>query len=121
MSTTPKDIDDYLSTVAEPARSTLEQLRRDIRAAAPDAVEVISYQIPTFRHHGMLVSFAAFKEHCSFFPGTAIEGFRDELKSYKTGKGTIRFPSDEPLPAALVTRIVQARIAQNEALRPAKA
>ena len=112
-----KDVDDYLARVPEEARATLEKLRQTIRSAAPKAVEVISYQIPMFKYHGMLVGFAAFKDHCSFFPGAAvIEAYKDELKRYDTSKGTIRFPAGKPLPAALVRKLVKARMKQNEAM-----
>lgn len=110
------DVDEYLARVPKDARVTLEKLRQTIRAAAPKAVEVISYQIPMFKYHGMLAAFAAFKDHCSFFPGAAvIEAHKDELSRYDTSKGTIRFPAGKPLPAALVKKLVKARIKQNEA------
>ena len=108
-------VDDYLATLPEDARATLEKLRKTIKAAAPKATEGISYQMPMFKHHGMLVGFAAFKDHCSFFPGAKpVATFKDELKDYKTSKGTIRFPIGKPLPAALVKKIVKARIEENE-------
>ena len=112
----PKTIDDYLARVPEEARATLEKLRQTIRAAAPKAVEVISYQMPTFKLDGrMLVSFAAFKNHCSFFPGAApIKAHAKDLMSYATSKGTIRFPTSKSLPAALVRKLVKARIKENE-------
>jgi uncharacterized protein YdhG (YjbR/CyaY superfamily) len=110
-------VDDYLAQVPEEARATLEKLRKTIKNAAPGAVEIISYQIPTFKLDGrMLVSFAAFKNHCSFFPGAAgIKAHANELKSYQTSKGTIRFPIGKPLPAALVKKLVKARIEENAA------
>jgi len=108
-------VDDYLATLPADARATLEKLRKTIKAAAPKATEGISYQMPMFKHHGMLVGFAAFKDHCSFFPGAKpVATFKDELKDYKTSKGTIRFPIGKPLPAALVKKIVKARIEENE-------
>lgn len=112
------DVDSYLAACSEPHRSTLEKLRATIRSAVPkDATEVISYGMPSFRYKGGLVGYAAFKQHCSFFPmsGRVVEEFADELKPYKTSKGTIQFPVDKPLPAALVRKMVKARIAQNEA------
>ncbi|MGH9875852.1 MAG: iron chaperone [Pyrinomonadaceae bacterium] len=111
------DVDSYLSKVTPEARATLEKLRKTIKAAVPKAVEVISYDIPTFKLDGrMLVSYAAFKNHCSFFPGAApIKEHEDELKSYVTSKGTIRFPTGKPLPAALVKKLVKTRITENEA------
>jgi uncharacterized protein YdhG (YjbR/CyaY superfamily) len=112
-----KTVDEYLALVPEPARSTLEKVRATIRAAAPpEATEAISYGIPTFRHNGALVAFGAFTRHCSFFPMSAslVEEFKDELKNYRTSKGTIQFPVDKPLPSALVKKMVKARIAQNK-------
>lgn len=112
------DVEAYLAACPEPHRTTLIRIREMIRAAAPkEATEVISYGMPAFRYKGGLVGYAAFKEHCSFFPmsGRLVEEFADELKPYKTSKGTIQFPVDKPLPAALVRRMVKARIAQNEA------
>lgn len=113
----PETVDDYLSTVPEDARAALTRLRETIKATAPTATETISYGIPTYKHHGHLVGFAAFKNHCSFFPmsSTVIEAHSDELADYGTSKGTIRFPVDKPLPAALVRKLVRERIAENEA------
>ena len=107
----------YLRAVPPAPRAALQRLRETIKAAAPDATEVISYGIPSFKHHGYLVGFAAFKHHCSFFPGTALNAFKKELASYETSKGTIRFTADKPLPAALVRKLVKARVAQNERKR----
>jgi uncharacterized protein YdhG (YjbR/CyaY superfamily) len=111
------DVEGYLATVTPEARATLEKLRKTIKAMVPDAVEVISYDIPTFKLNGrMLVSYAAFKDHCSFFPGAApIKAHEDELKSYVTSKGTIRFPTGKPLPATLVKKLVRTRIDENAA------
>jgi uncharacterized protein YdhG (YjbR/CyaY superfamily) len=110
-----KTVDEYLAALPEEARATLEKIRKAIKAAAPKATEVISYQMPMYKHHGMLIGFAAFKNHCSIFPGTgAIERHKDELKSYGTSKGTIRFPIGKPLPAALVKKLVKERVAENE-------
>ncbi len=112
----PKNIDEYLAGVPEPARSTLNKIRAAIRSAAPpEATETISYRIPAFKYKGMLVWFAAFSNHCSLFPTAAvIEAFKNELKGFSTSKGTIHFPTDKPLPAALVRKLVKARVAQNE-------
>ena len=112
------EVDAYLAQVPEPARTTLEKVRAMIRAAAPaDATEAISYKIPSFQYKGALVWYAAFKRHCSFFPMdlSLLDEFGEELKKYKTSKGTIQFPVDEPLPKKLVTRIVKARVSLNEA------
>ena len=114
----PKDIDEYLATVPEPAHRTLSRIRAAIRAAAPpEATEAISYGMPAFKYKGGLVAFAAFTNHCSFFPmsSSVIAAFKEELSGYETSKGTIRFPLDKPLPAALVKKLVKARVAQNEA------
>ncbi|HEV7745359.1 MAG TPA: DUF1801 domain-containing protein [Pyrinomonadaceae bacterium] len=111
------EVEKYLAKVPSEHRATLEKLRKTIKTAAPKAVEVISYGIPTFKLDGrMLVSYAAFKEHCSFFPGAApIKAHESELKSYETSKGTIRFPTSKPLPAALVRKLVKTRIDENQA------
>jgi len=116
--TTAKDIDGYLAGVPADARAALEKLRKAIRAAASTAEEGISYQMPAFKYQGRpLAYFAAFTNHCSFFPTSTavIDGHKDELKPYPTSKGTIQFPTDRPLPAALVRKLVRARIAEIEA------
>jgi len=111
---TPKTVEDHLAAVPEPARSTLQLVRKAIRSAMPaEATEAISYGIPAFMYNGPLVWFAAFSNHCSLFPGASvIKAFKNELKGYKTSKGTIHFPVDKPLPAALVKRMVKARLAE---------
>lgn len=111
------DVEAYLARVPEPARTTLEKMRSMIRAAAPkDATEAISYGIPSFQYKGGLVWYAAFKKHCSFFPmdHSLEEEFAEELKRYKTSKGTIQFPVDEPLSKKMVSRIVKARVTLNK-------
>jgi uncharacterized protein YdhG (YjbR/CyaY superfamily) len=112
----PKNIDEYLARVPDPARSTLNKIRAVIRSVVPrEATETISYGIPAFKHKGVLVWFAAFSKHCSLFPGSSVlEAFKNELKGFKTSKGTIQFPVDKPLPVALVKKLVKARLAQNE-------
>ena len=112
----PKNIDDYMATLPEKQREVLESLRQTIKETAPKAEEVISYMMPAFKYHGVLVYFAAFKNHCSFFPGNGglTESLKDELKDYKTSKGTISFTVDKPLPKELVKKIVLERMAQNE-------
>ena len=112
----PKNIDEYLAGVPEPARSTLNKIRAAIRSAVPaEATETISYRIPAFNYKGMLVWFAAFSDHCSLFPtASVIEAFKNELKGFSTSKGTIQFPTDKPLPTALVKKLVKARVEQNE-------
>ncbi len=111
------EVEAYLAALPADARATLEQIRVTIKALAPKAVELISYQIPTFKLDGrMLVSYAAFKNHCSFFPGAGpLKAFADDLKSYETAKGTVRFPTSKPMPATLVRKLVKHRIAENKA------
>ena len=112
-------IDAYLAALGADKRAALEKLRKCIRAAAPKAEECISYQVPAFRLGGrMLVAFGAAANHCSFYPGAfPIDACVEELKAYDTSKGTIRFQPDRPLPAALVRKLVKARIAENERRR----
>jgi uncharacterized protein YdhG (YjbR/CyaY superfamily) len=112
----PTNVDEYLAGVPEPARSTLNKVRAAIRSAVPaEATETISYRIPAFKYKGVLVWFAAFSNHCSFFPTAAvIAAFKNELKAYSISKGTIQFPTDKPLPAGLVRKMVKMRVAQNE-------
>jgi len=109
----PQTVDDYLAAVPEPARSTLQRMRTAIRSAVPaETTEAISYGIPAFNYKGPLVWFAAFSNHCSFFPtASVIKAFKNDLKGFKTSKGTIHFPVDKPLPAALVKKMVKARLA----------
>jgi len=120
----PKDIDEYLASVPEPARTTLSKVRAAIRAAVPrEATEAITYRMPTFKYKGALLAFGAFKNHCSLFPMSlaVVAAFKKELKNFPTSKGTIHFPLDKPLPAALLKKIVKARIAQNEERKRSKA
>jgi len=112
-----KTVDEYLADVPEPARSTLKRVRAVIRSVVPaETTEVISYGIPTFKYKRGLVAFAAFSNHCSFFPlgSSVLDSFKEELKEFRVSKGTLHFPVDKPLPAALVKKIVRARIEQNE-------
>jgi uncharacterized protein YdhG (YjbR/CyaY superfamily) len=120
-SVAPKDVDEYMASVSEPARTTLRKMRATIRSVVPaDATEVISYRMPAFRHNGVLVWFAAFSDHCSLFPTAAIiEKFKNELKPFSTSKGTIQFPTNKPLPMALIKKLVKARVAQNESKKRA--
>jgi uncharacterized protein YdhG (YjbR/CyaY superfamily) len=112
----PKNVDEYLAGVPESARSILNKMRAAIRSTVPaEATETISYGMPAFKHKGVLVWFAAFSSHCSLFPtASVIEAFKSELKGFSTSKGTIHFPTDKPLPTALVKKLVKARVAQNE-------
>jgi uncharacterized protein YdhG (YjbR/CyaY superfamily) len=110
-------VDDYLAEVRPNARAALMNLRRTIKAAAPEATEGISYQVPMFKQDGHpLVSYGAATAHCAFYvmsPGL-MRAHSAELKGYELGKGSIQFPPDKPLPAALVTKLVKARLAENE-------
>ena len=116
----PKNVDEYLAGVPEPARGTLNKIRAAIRSAVPpEATEAISYGIPTFKYKGPLVWFAAFSNHCSLFPtASVVEAFKSELKGFSISKGTIQFPTDKPLPTALIKKIVKLRVAQNESKKP---
>jgi len=112
----PKSVDAYLANVPEPARTTLKKVRAAIRAAAPaETSEGISWGMPMFKYKGVLLGLAAFSNHCSVFPGPAvIAALKDELAGFHTSKGTIQFPVDKPLSAALVKKLVKARMAENE-------
>ncbi len=112
----PKNVDEYLAGIPEPARSTLSKIRMAIRSAVPpEATETISYRMPAVKYKGVLVWFAAFSNHCSLFPtASVVETFKNELKGFSTSKGTIRFPTDKPLPTALVKKLVKARVSQNK-------
>jgi uncharacterized protein YdhG (YjbR/CyaY superfamily) len=107
-------IDEYIATFPEEIQAILQEIRATIRAAAPEAEEKISYQMPTFFLKGNLVHFAAFKEHIGFYPTPAgIEQFKDELSMYKGAKGSVQFPLDEPMPLDLISRIVKFRVREN--------
>lgn len=110
-----KTVEEYLEQVPEPARSTLEKVRKSIRKAAPaGSTEKLSYGMPAFYHNGPLVAYAAFTDHCSFFPmsGGVVQELQKELKGYATAKGTIRFALDKPMPASLIQKVVKARLEQ---------
>ena len=120
--TAPRTVDEYLTNVQSDMRTALQDLRKTIRAAAPEAEEVISYGMPAFRQHGILVYYAAFKDHCSFFVGSPSvrREFSAELKPFAAGKGTFRFTPQHRLPVSVVKRIVRERIAENKARARAK-
>jgi uncharacterized protein YdhG (YjbR/CyaY superfamily) len=116
--TVPATVEGYLAALPAEPRAVLEELRATIKAAAPDATETISYQMPAFKQDGrFLVSYAAYKDHCSLFPASdaVMQGLGEELAPYFSGKGTIRFTTDTPLPAALVKKIVRVRLEENAA------
>ena len=107
-------IDDYIATFPQDTQKILQELRATIKAAAPDAEEKISYQMPTFFLNGNLVHFAAFKKHIGFYPTpSGIEAFQKELSVYDGAKGSVQFPIDEPMPLKLISRIVKFRAAEN--------
>ena len=110
----PTTIDEYIATFPHDIQILLEKLRQTIRNAAPDAKEVISYQMPAFKLNGILVYFAAFKNHIGFYPtASGIEAFKEELSKYKGGRGSVQFPIDKPLPLELVSKIVKFRVKEN--------
>lgn len=118
----PASIDEYIAACPKDVRKMLKELRKTIHAAAPEATEKISYQIPTFYLEGNLVHFAAFKDHISFFPtSSGIEAFKKELSVYKGAKGTVQFPLDQPLPLTLIGQIVKFRVKENLARAKARA
>ena len=107
-------IDEYIATFPQDIQKILKELRPTIKAAAPDAEEKISYQMPTFFLNGNLVHFAAFKKHIGFYPTpSGIEAFQKELSVYDGAKGSVQFPIDEPMPLKLISRIVKFRVAEN--------
>ncbi len=111
-----KTVDEYLARLSEPSRGALQRVRTIVRdVIPPEATEVISYGIPTFKYNGMLMSFAAFSNHCSVFPGAGpIEEFQKDLKNFRTARGTIQFAPEKPLPSRLLKKLVKARIEENE-------
>ena len=112
--TSSTTIDEYISGFPSDVQVVLQTLRQTIHQAAPDAVEKISYGMPTFTLKGNLVHFGAFKTHIGFYPTpSGIEKFKDELAVYKGAKGSVQFPLDEPLPLDLVRRIVEFRVEEN--------
>lgn len=121
---TSVDVDAFLAALPSETSTALENLRRAIRAAAPDAEESINYGVPAFKYRGRpLVSFGAAKGHCSFYVQSpaVMDAHGDELASYDTSKGTVRFPPDKPLPDALVAKLVRARLAETDATaKPAR-
>jgi uncharacterized protein YdhG (YjbR/CyaY superfamily) len=114
-------MDEYIESQPQEMRPILSRLRKTIRAAAPKAQETISYQIPTFKYHGNLVHFAAWKTHIGFYPtSSGIREFSSELRSYKLSRGTVQFPLDRPIPYGLIGRIVRFRVKENRARAEAK-
>jgi len=119
--TTANGIDEHIAAFPPATQQMLQQLRKTIQKAAPEATETIGYGIPTFKLHGNLVHFSGYNHHIGFYPGAAgIENFKQELSGYKGAKGSVQFPLDKPLPLELITRIVSFRVQQNMAKAPKK-
>lgn len=110
----PQTIDEYITAFPPDVQEILQKIRMTIRKDAPDAQEAIKYQMPTFVLHGNLVHFAAFKNHIGFYPvPTGIEKFKKELSVYKTAKGSVQFPLNQPIPYELISKIVKFRVKEN--------
>jgi uncharacterized protein YdhG (YjbR/CyaY superfamily) len=110
----PKDVDDYIAHFPGSTQKLLSKVRATIKKAAPDAEEVISYQMPAYKYRGMLVFFAGYEKHIGFYPApSGIEAFKKELSLFKGAKGSVQFPLDQPLPLKLITKIVLYRVKQN--------
>lgn len=111
---TYESIDEYILEFTPEVQEILKTLRKVIKESAPEAEEKISYKMPTFVLHGNLVHFAAFKNHIGFYPvPSGIDAFKQELSSYKQGKGSVQFPLDKPLPYELISKLVKFRVAEN--------
>ena len=111
----PVDTDAYIAGYPKETQKNLNQLRATIKKAAPQAEEIISYGMPAYKWNGMLVYFAAYEKHIGFYPGSSgIAAFKKELASYKTSKGTVQFPVEEPVPLPLIARIVKFRLKENQ-------
>lgn len=118
----PQDIDEYIAGFPPEIQAVLQEIRATVRRAAPDAVEAIAYQMPTFRQEGNLVHFAAYKKHIGFYPApTGLEAFKEDLAGYKGSKGAVQFPLDRPIPYDLIRRITAYRVSENLADAQAKA
>lgn len=119
--TPSNEIESYIASFPLPVQTILRQIRALVRETAPEAQEAISYGMPTFKLHGNLVHFAAYKSHIGFYPvPSGIEAFQAELSAYKMGKGSVQFPLDQPMPYDLIRRIVAFRVDENQAKAAAK-
>lgn len=117
----PQTIDAYIAGFPEDVQAILQQVRRTIHEAAPEATEAISYQMPTFKLHGNLVHFGAFKNHIGFYPvPSGMAAFEEELVAYKQGKGSVQFPLNKPMPLDLIRRIVEFRVQESKAAKAAR-
>ena len=113
-STKFKTVDEYISTFPASTKTILKELRKTIKQAAPQAEELINYNMPAFTFHGRLVYYAAYKKHIGLYPiPSAIRAFQKDLSDYKTSKGAIQFPLDRPIPFGLITKIVKFRVKEN--------
>jgi len=111
---TPDLVEEYIAGFPPETQKVLRELRALIKTSAPGATEKISYRMPTFVLKRHLVYFAGYEKHVGFYPtGSGIEAFKEELRPYKSGKGSVQFPLDRPLPADLIRRIVEFRVEQN--------
>ncbi|QQS36034.1 MAG: DUF1801 domain-containing protein [Ignavibacteriales bacterium] len=118
---TVKSIDDYIKNFPQEIQKILEQVRQAIINSAPEAEETINYQIPTFKLNGNLVHFAAFKNHIGFYPApSGLKAFRKEISKYKSSKGSVQFPIDEPMPLSLISKIVKYRVKENSSKKITK-
>jgi uncharacterized protein YdhG (YjbR/CyaY superfamily) len=107
-------IDDYIKSFPKDIQKVLEQVRQTIKKSAPEAEETINYQIPTFKLNGNLVHFAAFKNHIGFYPApSGLKTFKKEISRYKSSKGSVQFPINEPIPISLISEIVKYRVKEN--------
>ena len=111
----PETVDQYIAAFPADVKTRMQQIRKTIKAAAPKADELISYQMPGYKYFGMLVYFAAFKNHIGFYPGAGgILEFYKKLSSFKSAKGSVQFPNDRPIPYDVISKIVKFRVKQNE-------
>ena len=116
-----KNVDEYLEAFPAGIQAIMEKLRQIIKTAAPKAEEVISYQMPAYKYHGMLVYFAGWKNHIGFYPtSSGTNAFKKELSVYKGAKGSVQFPLDKAIPFSLISKIVKFRVKKNEAKAKAK-
>ena len=114
ISTKFRTVDEYLAGFPAATRRILQEVRQTIKKAAPQAEEVISYNMPAFKLHGVLVYYAGYQKHIGFYPTpSAIKAFQKELAQYESSKGAVQFPIDEPMPVELITKIVQFRVREN--------
>ncbi|HET9744269.1 MAG TPA: DUF1801 domain-containing protein [Chitinophagaceae bacterium] len=108
-------VEEYIAAAEPEAKKALKDIRKTIKAAAPKAEEVISYQIPGYKYHGMLAFFAAWKNHISFYPAPwGTDSLKKEMSAFEGSKGTIKFPLDKPMPLALIKKMVKYRMKENE-------